>query len=135
MNQKLLSYIKTKFVKVAEDLVENPQGLKFSLKKAKEKLNKESVKDSLGGYVSELKALMRLLAAWISRKYTGVSKQTIIYTILAVVYFVTPTDFVPDFIFGLGFIDDIAVISWVLEKIKTDLAKFKEWEKSTSKES
>lgn len=134
MNQKLLKYIKSKFIKVAEDLMENPQGLKFSLDKAKEKLSKDSVKESLGNYVEDLKTLMRLLASWISRKYTGVSTQTIVYTILAVVYFVTPTDFVPDFIFGLGFMDDIAVISWVLEKIKNDLNNFKSWEKEKGKE-
>jgi uncharacterized membrane protein YkvA (DUF1232 family) len=131
MNQKLLKYIKTKFVKVAEDLMENPQGLKFSLEKAKEKLNKESVRDSLGNYVEDLKTLMRLLKSWVSRKYTGVSTQTIVYTILAIVYFVNPTDFVPDFIFGLGFVDDIAVISWVLDKIKVDLKSFKDWEKES----
>jgi uncharacterized membrane protein YkvA (DUF1232 family) len=131
MNQKLLKYIKTKFVKVAEDLMENPQGLKFSLEKAKEKLNKESVRDSLGNYVEDLKTLMRLLKSWVSRKYTGVSTQTIVYTIVAIVYFVNPTDFVPDFIFGLGFMDDIAVISWVLDKIKVDLKSFKDWEKES----
>ena len=131
MNQKLLKYIKTKFVKVAEDLMENPQGLKFSLEKAKEKLNKESVRDSLGSYVEDLRTLMRLLKSWVSRKYTGVSTQTIVYTILAIVYFVNPTDFVPDFILGLGFMDDIAVISWVLDKIKVDLKSFKDWEKES----
>jgi uncharacterized membrane protein YkvA (DUF1232 family) len=131
MNRKLLKYIKTKFVKVAEDLMENPQGLKFSLEKAKEKLNKESVRDSLGSYVEDLKTLMRLLKSWVSRKYTGVSTQTIVYTILAIVYFVNPTDFVPDFILGLGFMDDIAVISWVLDKIKVDLKSFKDWEKES----
>ena len=131
MNRKLLKYIKTKFVKVAEDLMENPQGLKFSLEKAKEKLNKESVRDSLGSYVEDLRTLMRLLKSWVSRKYTGVSTQTIVYTILAIVYFVNPTDFVPDFILGLGFMDDIAVISWVLDKIKVDLKSFKDWEKES----
>jgi uncharacterized membrane protein YkvA (DUF1232 family) len=75
---------------------------------------------------------MRLLSVWISRKYTDVETQTIVYTVLAVVYFVTPTDFVPDFVLGLGFVDDIAVISWVLEKIRDDVKKFKQWEKNKS---
>lgn len=131
MNSKLLKYVKGKFVKVAEDLVKNPQGLKFKLAKAREKINKKSVMDSLGSYVEDLKTLMRLLTAWISRKYTNVNTQTIVYTVLAVVYFVTPTDFVPDFVLGLGFVDDIAVLSWVLEKIKEDVNKFKEWEESS----
>lgn len=128
MNSKLSKYVKTKFVRLAQDLMENPQGLKFKLQKATEKLSKQSVKDSLGVYVDDLKCLIRLSLAWVTRKYTKVNTQTILYTIVAVIYFVTPTDFVPDFLIGLGFVDDIGVLTWVLGLIKEDLVKFKEWE-------
>ena len=33
-------------------------------------------------------------------------------------------------VLGLGFVDDIAVLSWVLEKIRDDVEKFKNWEKN-----
>lgn len=128
MNSKLASYVKGKFFAVAKDLMNNPQGLKFKLDKAKEKLNKDSVKDALGVHVNDLFSLIRMGKSWTSRKYKGVSKQTILYVIVAVVYFVNPTDFVPDFILGLGFMDDIAVLTWVLGQIRDDLEKFKEWE-------
>ena len=130
MNSKLAKYVKVKFVRIAGDLMENPQGLKFKLESAAEKLRKGSVADALGVYVDDLKTLIRMAKHWVSRKYTGVDTQTILYTIVAVVYFVTPTDFVPDFLLGLGFVDDVAVISWVLGLIKEDLEKFKHWEKS-----
>ncbi len=133
MNSRLSEYVKTKFMAIAQDLMENPSGLKFKLEKATEKINKSSVKDALGIYVDDLLTLIRLSKAWVSRKYTKVNKQTILYTVLAVVYFVTPTDFVPDFLLGLGFMDDIAVISWVLGKIKVDLAEFKKWETDKEK--
>lgn len=134
MNSKLSHYVKSKFVRLAQDLMENPQGLKFKLEKASEKLAKASVVDSLGAYVEELKTLIRLSLAWVTRKYTKVNTQTILYTIVAVIYFVTPTDFVPDFLIGLGFVDDIGVLTWVLSLIKDDLDKFKDWErKKTTK--
>ena len=110
--------------------MENPQGLKFKLDSATEKLNKSSVADALGVYLEELKALVRMTKAWVSRKYTKVNNKTILYTIIAVVYFVTPTDFVPDFILGIGFIDDMAVLTWALSLVKNDLSSFKEWEKN-----
>ena len=113
--------------------MDNPQGLKFKLENAAEKITKKSVVDAMGVYVDDLKALIRLLRLWVSRKYTSVDTQTILYTIVAVIYFVTPTDFVPDFILGLGFMDDMAVLSWVLGVIKEDLNKFKEWEKVKNK--
>lgn len=129
MNSKLSEYVKTKFMRIAQDLMENPQGLKFKLEKAAEKINKKSVLDSFGVYVDDLKALIRMAKLWVSRKYTQVNTQTILYCIVAVVYFVTPTDFVPDFILGLGFVDDLAVLTWVLGVIKDDVEEFKEWEK------
>lgn len=129
MNSKLKAFVKKKFIRIAEDLMDNPQGLKFKLDSAIEKISKKSVTDALGVYVEELKTLIRLTKLWVTRKYSGVETQTILYTIVAVIYFVTPTDFVPDFILGLGYVDDIAVLSWVLGMIKEDLQKFKDWEK------
>ncbi|MDP7319668.1 MAG: DUF1232 domain-containing protein [Bacteriovoracaceae bacterium] len=129
MNSKLASYVKDKFLRIAQDLMDNPQGLKFKLDKAGEKINKSTVKDAFGEYFEDLKALIRMAKMWVTRRYTSINKQTILYTIVAVVYFVTPTDFVPDFILGLGFVDDLAVLTWVLGMIREDLEKFKQWEK------
>lgn len=128
MNSRLSRYVKTKFIRIAQDLMDNPQGLKFKLESATEKLSKKSVQDSFGRYVSDLKTLIRMGRFWASRRYTTVDKQTVLYAVVAVIYFVTPTDFVPDFILGLGFIDDIGVLTWVLSQIQPDIDKFKKWE-------
>ena len=134
MNKKLNEYVKKKFFRVAQDLMENPQGLRYKLEKATEKINKKTVQESLGNHFNELKSLIRMLQKWMSREYTGIEGKTILYTIVAVVYFVTPTDFFPDFILGFGFIDDIAVLTWVLNVIKEDIKKFKSWEESQQSE-
>lgn len=137
MNSKLKDYVKNKFIRIAKDLMDNPQGLKFKLESAGEKIKKGPVVEAMGVYVDDLKTLIRMAKLWVSRKYTGMETQTILYTIVAVVYFVTPTDFMPDFLLGIGFVDDIAVVSWVLGLIKEDLDKFKKWEeeKNTNKNS
>lgn len=129
MNRRLKKIVDNRFIKVAQDLVNNPEGLKFKLLRAKEKLSKDSVKDALGNYWNEVTTLVRMLRAWKSKKYTDIAKQTIVYATVAVIYFLTPTDFVPDIILGLGFVDDMAVIKWVLDQIQKDLEKFKKWEK------
>lgn len=134
MNKKLLKYVKGKFLTIAKDLMENPQGLKFKLDKAVEKVNTKSVKDSLGRNVEDLKTLIRMAKAWASRRYRKVSTQSIVYVIAAIIYFVTPTDFLPDFVLGLGFLDDIAVIRWAIGQIKEDLEKFKAWEASKAEQ-
>lgn len=134
MNSRLKKYVNNRFTKIAQDLIDNPQGLKFRLENALEKLSKKSVVDALGRNVDDLKTLVRMAKLWITRKYNKISKQSILLVIVAIVYFITPTDFVPDFIIGLGYVDDISVLKWVLSQISEDLQKFKDWETQKNNE-
>jgi uncharacterized membrane protein YkvA (DUF1232 family) len=47
---------------------------------------------------------------------------------VAVIYFVSPIDFIPDFIPVAGFIDDALVVSLALNQVKADLDAFMAWE-------
>jgi uncharacterized membrane protein YkvA (DUF1232 family) len=132
LNSKLKEYALKHFFTVARDLVENPSALKFKLNNVIKKANKKAIMESLGSRLADIKTLVRLIQSWLNKDYTDVSKQTIVYSVMALVYFFTPTDFVPDFLLGLGYIDDIAVISWVLNKIQSDLEKFRTWESKKS---
>lgn len=129
MNRKLSGYFKKKFLVIAKDLLENPQALKFKLESAKDRLNKQSVRDTFGKSFDDLKSLVRMVKAYSSRRFRKVSKQSIVICVAAVIYFLTPTDFVPDFILGLGFLDDLAVFRWALKQIHSDLENFKQWER------
>ena len=37
---------------------------------------------------------------------------------------------IPDFIAGLGFIDDAGIIAFVIKNIRGELQKFEEWERT-----
>lgn len=130
MNKKLLEYVKVRFVSIAQDLMKNPQGLKYKLERAWEKIDAKGVREALGQNVEDMKVLIRMARSWVSKSYREVSTQSIVFTIAAIIYFVTPTDFLPDFVLGLGFLDDIAVLRWVIGQIKSDLEKFKSWEEN-----
>lgn len=75
-----------------------------------------------------LTALIRLTRAYFDRRYTDVPWQTIVLAIAALVYFVSPIDLIPDFIPAAGYLDDAAVVSFVVASIKADLDNFLEWE-------
>jgi uncharacterized membrane protein YkvA (DUF1232 family) len=49
---------------------------------------------------------------------------------VVVLYVVSPVDFVPDFIPGIGFLDDAAVVALVLHSMAQDLAAFRMWEQN-----
>ena len=48
--------------------------------------------------------------------------------VAGIIYVVNPFDFFPDAIPGLGFLDDAAVIVFVLKIVRDELDEFLEWE-------
>ena len=72
--------------------------------------------------------LFRLVKAWGTGEYKEVSRTTILWAVLAILYFLSPLDLIPD-IFPGGYIDDIYVISFVAKRIQEDLTKFRAWQK------
>jgi uncharacterized membrane protein YkvA (DUF1232 family) len=50
--------------------------------------------------------------------------------VLALVYFVSPIDIIPDFLGVLGFADDLSVVLAVYAKVKDEVEQFLEWERT-----
>jgi uncharacterized membrane protein YkvA (DUF1232 family) len=48
--------------------------------------------------------------------------------LVAVIYFVSPIDFIPDAIPGVGLIDDALVVTLTVKQVKADLDDFMAWE-------
>ena len=82
----------------------------------------------LGDAFAEVQSLMRLVKAWASGRYRVVPMQTLVAVVAALIYFLIPTDAIPDFIAGIGFIDDLAVIARVVKTFRGDLEAFRVWE-------
>jgi hypothetical protein len=49
--------------------------------------------------------------------------------IAVIIYFLSPIDFVPDFIPVIGLLDDAALLAWFMTSIKAEMDKFEEWER------
>jgi len=77
-----------------------------------------------------LRALLRLLRAYVKGEYRNVPPKSLILIVAGILYFLMPIDVIPDFIVGLGFIDDAAVLAWVVSTVKTVLDDFVMWEAS-----
>jgi uncharacterized membrane protein YkvA (DUF1232 family) len=77
-----------------------------------------------------LKALFRLLRAYVKGEYTETPWQSLILIVATVLYFLIPLDLLPDIVLGLGYVDDAALIVWTINAIKSDLDAFLRWESS-----
>jgi uncharacterized membrane protein YkvA (DUF1232 family) len=108
----------------------DPEKAEALLQKAIRKANDK--KGSLGEVWEKLQLFFELLKAYFKGEYRKVSKGTILTILGAIIYFVSPIDMVPDFIVGLGILDDAAVIGFAIKKISVELEEFQRWKKEES---
>ncbi len=72
----------------------------------------------------------RMVKAHSEGVYKIESTKLLITLLAVVIYFVNPFDLIPDFIFGIGFTDDFAVLAWFYKSAAEEIQDFKNWEKS-----
>ena len=76
----------------------------------------------------DIETLLRLVRACINGRYPEIPWRTLLWAGAALIYFVSPLDLIPDFILGTGLLDDLAVLTYVLALLKTELSEFRDWE-------
>ena len=89
-------------------------------------------KGQLHNIWDDLIAVTRMIKAWARGDYRSLSQKTVLLAIAAAIYFLDPFDLAPDFIPGVGYLDDVTVIAFVLNSLRGDLGKFLEWESRTA---
>jgi uncharacterized membrane protein YkvA (DUF1232 family) len=121
------------FRRRAEKLVPNPGRLQALLSDADRKQANTS-----GEKFREMRAqigiAIALIKAWVSGDYRQVSNKTIVILVAALLYFVMPLDVVPDFLFGLGLLDDAAVLVYAFSQLQTEIAAFQVWRQQQADE-
>jgi uncharacterized membrane protein YkvA (DUF1232 family) len=117
-----------RFQKRAEILARNRHRLKESLDRARSKLYRH--RHTLGDLRHELPILIRMTRAWARRDYRNVPWRTVTLAVGGILYFLSPIDAVPDAIPVIGFLDDAAVIAYVIKCIRDDIDRYKDWEDS-----
>jgi uncharacterized membrane protein YkvA (DUF1232 family) len=76
----------------------------------------------------DLMAVFRMLKAWSKGDYQLLPWKTIVLSLATVIYFLNPFDVAPDFIPGVGYLDDAVVLGFVVNSIKKELDAFLRWE-------
>ena len=115
-----------RFRKKAERATQEPGGVWSIAQRAAGKLGRH--RGRLGQLRADLPVLLRLARSWARKEYRAIPWKSIVSVVAALLYFVSPIDLIPDLIPFFGFIDDAAVVAFVLKSLQTDLAAFREWE-------
>ena len=78
----------------------------------------------------DLKLLIPLIKDYWQGTYRDVSVKSIVIFVAALAYIISPIDLIPDYIIGLGQIDDAVILGLSLYFLEKDLRKYKEWKDS-----
>lgn len=95
--------------------------------------NQEKIEDkivnasTLRKYTELGKLMFGMLQDYRKGIYSSVPWFTIASIAFALLYVLNPLDLMPDFIPGLGYVDDFAILTVTLRFIETDLHKYLDW--------
>lgn len=102
--------------------------LKKLIEQVRERLDTVSHNPKVQSAMEPILVFKRMIQAHRSGEFK-VSKKTLGLIVLALVYFVTPLDIIPDFLPLLGFADDLSVLIAVYKSINQEVEEFRSWEK------
>ena len=88
----------------------------------------------IGQYMSDIACMVSLVRSYIKNEYTDIPIGTIISIVSTLIYLLSPVDLIPDFIPLAGYLDDLALLSWVLKLIHSDVEEYKKWRSENNKQ-
>jgi uncharacterized membrane protein YkvA (DUF1232 family) len=108
--------------------VEQPVELEKTANQAALKASRSPTVGKLRQAWSDIQVLVRLSRAYARGDYRQVSKSTMILIAAALAYFVSPIDAIFDHLPLGGFLDDAAVLAWVVSEVRAEIEAFRVWE-------
>ncbi len=82
----------------------------------------------LGRILEPVLIFVRMVKSYVNGTYRDIAPGRILLIVAALAYLVSPFDAIFDFLPG-GYVDDIAVLTWLFTSLKTEIDAYLEWEK------
>jgi len=114
-----------KYKNRADEYLNDREKAATLLDSAREKAEKK--KGPLHDAWENIQLFFSVFDDWVKGRYKVIPFRSIAMITVGIIYFVIPTDLIPDFIIGLGYGDDVAVLVFIIKQISNDLADYKAW--------
>lgn len=112
---------------LVKGLLDSPDKLSKMLTKAQNKVAKHK-SGRIGELMDLILACFRLLKCYATGEYRDISFESLALILASIIYFVMPFDVLPDFLVGMGLLDDAALLGWMLRSVADDIKRFIDWE-------
>jgi uncharacterized membrane protein YkvA (DUF1232 family) len=108
----------------AEELLKEPEKVEILLQRIEKKLKKIP---KVGDTLAMVPIMVSLIRSYIKKEYDKAPVGSIIAIVSALIYLATPIDLIPDFIVGLGIVDDAAVLAMCYTLVNDDIKEYEKW--------
>ena len=114
----------------AEILLKDPDKMEIILQRLEKKLKNIPL---VGDKLSCVPTLISLVRSYIKKEYTDIPLGTVISIVSALLYFLSPIDLIPDFLPGVGYLDDVAVIALCWKLVVSDIEEYLAWREKNNR--
>ncbi|MCY9183936.1 YkvA family protein [Bacillus halotolerans] len=77
--------------------------------------------------INHITIFCQMLRDWRNGDYPRSQIKTLLLLTAAVFYIIMPIDMIPDFVLGLGILDDAAVLGLIWTLVKKEMSQYEEW--------
>ncbi|MBN7812501.1 DUF1232 domain-containing protein [Algoriphagus sp. H41] len=126
---ELIEKAKALFGKQVDLIVRQEQKVVELIQGVGQKLTKLAQNPKVRKLTEPVQIFIRMIKAHFRGQHK-VSMGTLGLIVLAMVYFLSPIDIIPDFLGFFGFADDLSIVLAVYAKVKDEVDGFLEWERT-----
>ena len=121
-------FLKGDWLRKAAACVADPAKMKWLVGRVRQCCGK----DGLAKVRDHLSLLADMASDITGGRYNGYSKGNFLFAVAALIYVVSPLDLVPDFLIGLGLLDDVAIVGWAMSRLKDEVDKYQSFKSEQS---
>jgi len=111
----------------ASKILKDKSKAKILTDKVSQKLKGLSAVPIIGSLIFDIGDIVCMVLDYVHGNYKKVPVPTMLALVAALIYFISPVDLLPDFIPLVGYIDDAAIFSLVLNVFHFDLDRYRTW--------
>lgn len=114
----------------AEEMLKDEDKMERFLQRLEKKLKKIPF---AGEKLATVPIMISLVKSYVKKEYTDVPVGTITAIISALIYFLSPIDFIPDSIPLIGYFDDAMVVAACWGLVGSDVEEYQKWREKNNK--
>lgn len=123
----IIDKAKILFAKQVDGIIRQEQKVVELIQNVGQKLAKLAENPKVKALTAPVLIFIRMVRAHFKGEYK-MAFGTLALVVLALVYFLSPVDLIPDFLGLFGFADDLSIVLAVYAKVKDEIEDFLQWE-------